>query len=46
MKALSIFSIRNAIIFLGFDSCTTPIQQLYNNLSHEGGFHVLGLTLM
>jgi len=25
---------------------TTPIQQLYNNLSHEGGFHILGLTLM
>jgi hypothetical protein len=25
---------------------TTPIQQLYNNLSHEGGFHILELTLM
>jgi hypothetical protein len=22
---------------MGFDSCTTPIQQLYNNPSHEGG---------
>jgi hypothetical protein len=27
----------------GFDSCTTPIQQLYNNPSHEGGSHILGL---
>jgi pterin-4a-carbinolamine dehydratase len=25
---------------------TTPIQQLYNNLSHEGGAHILGPTLM
>jgi hypothetical protein len=25
---------------------TTPIQQLYNNLSHEGGSHILGPTLM
>jgi hypothetical protein len=25
---------------------TTPIQQLYNNPSHEGGSHILGPTLM
>jgi hypothetical protein len=25
---------------------TTSIQQLYNNLSHEGGSHILGPTLM
>jgi hypothetical protein len=30
----------------GFDSCTTPIQQLYNNLSHEGGPQYVGPTLM
>jgi hypothetical protein len=28
------------------DRFTTPIQQLYNNPSHEGESHVLGLTLM
>jgi hypothetical protein len=25
---------------------TAPIQQLYNNPSHEGGSHILGPTLM
>jgi hypothetical protein len=25
---------------------TTPIQQLYNNPSHEDGSHILGSTLM
>jgi hypothetical protein len=25
---------------------TTPIQQLYNNPSHEGGSYILGPTLM
>jgi len=25
---------------------TTPIQQLHNNPSHEGGPYTLGLTLM
>jgi hypothetical protein len=25
---------------------TTPIQQLYNNPSYEGGSHILGPTLM
>jgi len=25
---------------------TTQIQQMYNNPSHEGGSHILGLTLM
>jgi hypothetical protein len=25
---------------------TIPIQQLYNNPSHEGGSHILGSTLM
>jgi hypothetical protein len=30
----------------GFDSCTTPIQQLYNNPSHEGGPQYVGPTLM
>jgi hypothetical protein len=30
----------------GFDSCTTPIQQLYNNHSHEGGPQYVGPTLM
>jgi len=25
---------------------TTPIQQLYNNPSHEGGAYILGPTLM
>jgi hypothetical protein len=30
----------------GFDSCTTPIQQLYNNSSHEGGPQYVGPTLM
>jgi len=29
-----------------FDSCTTPIQQLYNNPSHEGGPQYVGSTLM
>jgi hypothetical protein len=29
-----------------FDSCTTPIQQLYNNPSHEGGPQYVGPTLM
>jgi hypothetical protein len=31
---------------LGFDSCTTPIQQLHNNPSHEGGPQYVGPTLM
>jgi hypothetical protein len=31
---------------MGFDSCTTPIQQLYNNHSHEGGPQYVGPTLM
>jgi hypothetical protein len=31
---------------LRFDSCTTPIQQPYNNLSHEGGPQYVGPTLM
>jgi hypothetical protein len=31
---------------LGFDSCTTLIQQLYNNPSHEGGPQYVGSTLM
>jgi hypothetical protein len=31
---------------MGFDSCTTPIQQLYNNPSHEGGPQHVGPTLM
>jgi hypothetical protein len=30
----------------GFDSCTTSIQQLYNNSSHEGGPQYVGPTLM
>jgi hypothetical protein len=25
---------------MGFDSCTTPIQQLHNNPSYEGGPHM------
>jgi hypothetical protein len=25
------------VLFLGFDSCTTSSQQVYNTLSHEGG---------
>jgi len=29
-----------------FDSCTTPIQQLYNNPSHEGGPQFVEPTLM
>jgi hypothetical protein len=40
---------RNAtchLISLGFDSCTTSIQQLYNNPSHEGGPQYVGPTLM
>jgi hypothetical protein len=30
----------------GFDSCTTSIQQLYNNPSYEGGPQYVGPTLM
>jgi hypothetical protein len=30
----------------GFDSCTTPIQQLYNNPSHEDRSQYVGPTLM
>jgi hypothetical protein len=40
---------RNAtchLISLGFDSCTTSIQQLHNNPSHEGGPQYVGPTLM
>jgi hypothetical protein len=31
---------------MGFDSCTTPIQQLHNNPSHNGRPQYVGLTLM
>jgi len=31
---------------MGFDSCTIPIQQLYNNSSHEGGPQYVGPTLI
>jgi hypothetical protein len=34
------------LLRMGFDSCTTPIQQLYNNPSHEGGPQYVGPTLM
>jgi hypothetical protein len=30
----------------GFNSCTTPIQQLYNNPLHEGGPQYVGPTIM
>jgi hypothetical protein len=30
----------------GFDSCTTLIQQLHNNSSHEGGLQCVGPTFM
>jgi hypothetical protein len=30
----------------GFDSCTTPSQQVYNNPSHEGRPKCVGPTLM
>jgi hypothetical protein len=30
----------------GFDSYTTPSQQLHNNPSHEGGPQCVGSTLM
>jgi len=44
-------SIRITLLYIyiyirGFDSCTTPIQQLYNNPSHEGGPQYVGLILM
>jgi len=29
--------------YMRFDSCTTPIQQLHNNPSHEGGPQYIGL---
>jgi hypothetical protein len=35
-----------AMIFKENVRFTTPIQQLYNNSSHEGGFYILGPTLM
>jgi hypothetical protein len=37
---------RNArgINFLGFDSYTTPPQQLHNTFSHGGGLHTLSPT--
>jgi len=34
------------VAYTGFDSCTIPIQQLYNNPSHEGGPQYVGPTLM
>jgi hypothetical protein len=43
---VSLFLILFGIRFLRFDSCTTPIQQLYNNSSHEGGLQYVGPTLM
>jgi hypothetical protein len=36
---LSPLTLKKRQKFLGFDSCTTPIQQVYNNPSHEGGSH-------
>jgi hypothetical protein len=38
--------LKQVVNISGFDSCTTPIQQLYNNLSYEGGPQYVGLTLM
>jgi hypothetical protein len=35
-----------SIIMRGFDSCTTPSQQVHNNPSHEGGPQCVELTLM
>jgi hypothetical protein len=39
---------RNHSIYIYMENVrfTTPIQQLYNNLSHKGGSHILGPTLM
>jgi hypothetical protein len=34
------------LFYWGVDYCTTPIQQLYNNPSHEGGPQYVGPTLM
>jgi hypothetical protein len=45
--AASVYEISKIrISFLGFDSCTTPIQQLYNNPSHEDEPQYVGPTLM
>jgi len=38
--------VKSSYIYMGFDSCTTPIQQLYNNPSHEGEPQYVGPTLM
>jgi hypothetical protein len=34
------------VYFMGFDFCTTLIQQLYNNSSHEGGPQYMRPTLI
>jgi hypothetical protein len=47
----SILQVRKMLVLqhprnMRFDSCTTPIQQLHNNPSHEGGPQYVGPTLM